>query len=347
MSYQYDLIVFIGRLQPFHIGHEEVIRTALTKAKEVLVLVGSSNSPRTSRNPWTFEERAWMIRQTMPDVSSRIRVRALYDQTYNDQKWVASVQEHIRDYEENYSVGNPDTPPISKIALIGHTKDETSYYLKMFPQWASIEYEIKTNINATDVRNLMFEDRPIQFLSGLVSPCVLQEIIAFKTTDQYAVLHREYEMVKKYKRAWQAAPYAPTFVTTDAIVIQSGHILVIERDAAPGEGLMALPGGFLEQHEWIEEGMLRELREETRLKVPAPVLKGSIKATHVFDAPNRSQRGRTITHAFLIELPPGPLPQVKGGDDARKAFWKPIGELKCEEFFDDHYHMIQYMLGKM
>ena len=93
--------------------------------------------------------------------------------------------------------------------------------------------------------------------------------------------------------------------------------------------------------------MLRELREETKLKVPAPVLKGSIKASHVFDAPNRSQRGRTITHAFLIELPPGPLPVVKGGDDARKAYWKPIGDLKCEEFFDDHYHMIQYMLGKM
>lgn len=353
-AYKYDLIVFIGRLQPFHVGHQEVIREALTQARDVLVLIGSSNSPRTSRNPWTYEERKDMIFGTFgaePDYD-RIHTAALFDQTYNDQKWVASVQQHVRDFETEYGFSrwNHGEAPGNankalKVALIGHTKDETSYYLKMFPQWDMIEYEIKTDINATDVRNLMFEDKPLQFLSGLVSPYVLNEIDKFKHTNEYAVLKREYDMVKKYKKAWQAAPYAPTFVTTDAIVIQSGHILLVERDAAPGEGLLALVGGFLEQNERIVDGMIRELREETRLKVPTPVLKGSITKTKVYDDPNRSLRGRTITHAFLIELPPGPLPQVKGGDDARHAMWLPISNIKRDNMFEDHYHIIADMIG--
>jgi bifunctional NMN adenylyltransferase/nudix hydrolase len=128
-------------------------------------------------------------------------------------------------------------------------------------------------------------------------------------------------------------------------VIQSGHILLIQRDAAPGEGLWALPGGFLEQKEYIEDGVFRELREETKLKVPLPVLKGSVKKTHVFDKPDRSLRGRTITHAYLIELAPGKLPPVKGSDDARRAKWVPIAALDRKVMFEDHYHIINYFLG--
>jgi bifunctional NMN adenylyltransferase/nudix hydrolase len=74
-------------------------------------------------------------------------------------------------------------------------------------------------------------------------------------------------------------------------------------------------------------------------------LKGSIRRRRVFDAPYRSQRGRTITHAFLIELPPAAaLPGVKGGDDARHAFWLPLGHVESERLFEDHYSIIQAML---
>ncbi len=144
--------------------------------------------------------------------------------------------------------------------------------------------------------------------------------------------------------AWSNAPYPPIFVTVDAIVIQSGHVLLVERKAYPGKGLQALPGGFIRGDESLPAACIRELREETQLKVPGPVLKGSIRARRVFDAPFRSQRGRTITHGFLIELAPAPqLPKVKGGDDARHAFWLPLAELAPEMLFEDHYHIIQAM----
>jgi bifunctional NMN adenylyltransferase/nudix hydrolase len=91
--------------------------------------------------------------------------------------------------------------------------------------------------------------------------------------------------------------------------------------------------------------MLRELREETMIKVPAPVLKGSIVRSKVFDAIDRSPRGRIITHAFHIVLPDGELPRVKGSDDAEKARWVPIAEVKSEDCFEDHYEILQHFVG--
>lgn len=97
----------------------------------------------------------------------------------------------------------------------------------------------------------------------------------------------------------------------------------------------------------MRDDMVRELREETGLKVPKPVLEGSISTSAVFDAPGRSLRGRIISHAYLIQLKPGPLPSVRGGHDAAKAFWLPLSQanLQEEEFFEDHLHIIEHLLA--
>ena len=158
-------------------------------------------------------------------------------------------------------------------------------------------------------------------------------------------LRAEYQMIKKYKEAWKAAPFPPTFMTVDAVVVQSGHILLVKRGDMPGKGLWALPGGFLNQEETMLDGAIRELKEETKIKVPVPVLKGSIKGSKTFDAPNRSSRGRTITQAFFIDLGVGDLPKVKGSDDAEKAFWVPFNKVKQEKMFEDHFAIIDYFLN--
>lgn len=347
MNYKYDTLVFIGRFQPFHIGHEQVIRTALTLADNVIVLIGSANQPRTIKNPWTYLERVGMIADGL-NLSrmdaGRVTYAPLPDASYNDQKWAANVQAVV-DSSTVHARGVLYKP--LKIGIIGHAKDSSSYYLKMFPQWETVEHEMNEVISATDLRGIMFEGKNIRFIQGLLPPAVFDYVSKWRTTLEFAVLLEEYIHIQKYKEAWKAAPYAPTFVTTDAVVVQSGHILLIQRRAAPGKGLLALPGGFLNQEEYLVDGMLRELREETKLKVPAPVLKGSIVNTRVFDKPDRSLRGRTITHAFLIQLPPGELPSVKGGDDAAKAMWVPISDIKEENMFEDHYAVIQHMLGSV
>lgn len=345
MSYKYDYLTFIGRMEPVHIGHIEVILTALTMSHNVIVLIGSSNQPRTIKNPWTYQERFDMIFNALPpDVRDRVFIRPLRDQKYNDAKWAVSVQAIVS------SIVDPNKPKIGKarIGVIGHSKDDSSYYLKMFPQWGKpIEHPMNEVVNATDIRNIYFEQKNIKFLSGLLPNSSYDQLKSFMNSDEYANLVIEHKHIKKYKKAWEAAPYAPTFVTTDAIVVQSGHVLLIKRKAAPGFNLMALPGGFLEQKEHIIDGMLRELREETKLKVPEAVLRGSIKHIQVFDDPNRSMRGRTITHAFLIVLPDGDLPHVKGGSDASLAEFIAISDVAEDKCFEDHYHIIDHMIGFM
>jgi bifunctional NMN adenylyltransferase/nudix hydrolase len=67
----------------------------------------------------------------------------------------------------------------------------------------------------------------------------------------------------------------------------------------------------------------------------------------VFDAPERSVRGRTITHAFHFALPPGAQPAVAGGDDADRAQWVPLPRLREmeEQVFEDHYHIVRRFAG--
>jgi bifunctional NMN adenylyltransferase/nudix hydrolase len=340
-SKKYTHAVFIGRFQPLHNGHLKVIETALKIADNLIIVIGSADQPRTPKNPWTAMERTAMIMGESRDDLHRIRIVKVRDQKYNDQKWAASIQQAVE-----RAVG--DMSSDQSFCIIGHNKDESSYYLKMFPQWTLVGHEMDEDIDATDLRSLYFERKNLKFLQSLLSPTVYSYLEQFRKTDDFQVLTREYEFLQRYKNDWAVAPYPPTFVTTDAVVVQSGHILLVQR-AGYGEGQWALPGGFLNPGEMMVDGMIRELREETKLKVPAPVLKGSIKASKIFDHPTRSLRGRTITNAFLIELPPGELPKVKGSSDARNAEWFTLSEAlnMSDQLFEDHHSIIEYFLGRV
>ncbi|MEA2027663.1 MAG: bifunctional nicotinamide-nucleotide adenylyltransferase/Nudix hydroxylase [Campylobacterota bacterium] len=332
----YDYLIFIGRFEPFHLGHESVVSKALTLSQKVIILVGSAYQPRTLRNPWDYSEREAMIRLGFSEQENkRILIFPLMDYTYNESLWIRSVQQIVNGIAYNNIGSN------AKIGIIGHQKDESSYYLSQFPQWGRVDVANFEGLNSTQIRQEYFNTGAIEG----VSPNIAQELEKFKATSAYGDVAHEQRFVAEYKKGWETAPYAPTFVTVDAVVIQSGHILLIRRKAEPGRGLMALPGGFLDQSERLQDAVIRELREETRIKVPAPVLAGSITKNEVFDDPYRSARGRTITHAYLIELKGDKLPKVKGGDDASHAFWMPFGDIKPEQMFEDHFHIIQAMVG--
>ena len=342
-----DALVFIGRFQPFHNGHKAVIDAALKQAKEVIVVVGSSFAARNIRNPFTFEERKAMIEAAFPDEApklgkeGRVKVVPVSDYPYDDNKWVNAIQT---------IVDNTVAEDAKDIGLIGHSKDSTSYYLKIFPRWKNhVEVSDVGGINATDIRKVILTQMDytdFEELDYVMPKATLALMAGLLSKPEFKVIRAEYEMVKKYKEAWKAAPFPPTFMTVDAVVVQSGHILLVKRGDMPGKGLWALPGGFLNQEETMLDGAIRELKEETKIKVPVPVLKGSIKTSKTFDAPNRSVRGRTITQAFYIDLGMADeLPKVKGSDDAEKAFWVPFNQVKQEKMFEDHFHIIDNFLN--
>lgn len=334
--------VYIGRFQPFHNGHLHVIKTIFEQNRLLFesgeavihILIGSAERPRTTKNPWTYEERVDMITQSAPSGCS-IVFSPIKDYLYDEDAWLSSVQEVVSKIQ-----GEP--------TLVGLRKDETSYYLEEFPQWPLAEVSQEDVMHATDIRNLYFADNiSLDMVDNLLSEevpnAVYKNLIMWRFTEEYHQLFREKKFIEQYKDAWSAAPYPPTFVTSDAVVTHSGHILLIERRAEPGKGLWALPGGFVQGDELIYDAAIRELREETKLKIPVPVLKGSMIASRVFDRPDRSLRGRTITHAFHFHFQDGVLPKVKGSDDAAKAKWFTINEVKnmSEVLFEDHFDIIQ------
>jgi len=338
MTKPYGTIMLIGRFQPLHSAHLEIIKRCTALTDQLVVVAGSANQPRTYKNPFTFEERAKMIRAATAGLSMRVYVEPNIDTIYNDQAWAVRVQGIHSKYR---ILGTKD-------AIIGHKKDDSSFYLDMFPQWEYINVEEIEPLSAVNIRDLYFKsDCNMRFIKGVVPETTFDFLEQFKTTADYEQIIREREFVANYKKQYASLPYPPIFSTADAVVIQSGHVLMIKRRAEPGKNLMALPGGYVnaQTDKSVEDAAIRELREETMIKVPEPVLRGSIVRSKVYDAIDRSPRGRIITHAFLIQLPDGELPKVKGSDDALKAKWIPIAEIKSEETFEDHYEIIQDLVG--
>ena len=349
MEKEFDLLVFVGRFQPFHNEHKRIIDIALQKSKNVLVLVGSAGKARTIRNPFTFEERADMICGSF-DAGDRLNliIKPLYDKTYNDAAWIKQVQTVVLDTALHVA-NNGNSFHASgyndiKVGLIGASKDNTSYYLKMFPQYRSVNVAIEADVHATSIREDFLENGSLNNID--IPNNVFRFLLDFVDTDAYTQLRSELNFVRDYKKQWEVSPYPVKHATVDAVVEQSGHILLVKRKAEPGKGLWALPGGHLNEFEKQLDGAIRELREETKIKVPEAVLRGSIRDHETFDDPYRSTLGRVITKAYHFKLADDvTLPKVKGADDAEKAKWVPISELREEDFFDDHYFIIQYFLG--
>jgi len=347
----YKHAVVIGRFQPFHNDHLKVVERGLEIAERVIVVIGSANAAPSTRNPFNIKEREQMIYDSFPkEIHRRLVCVGVRDHYYNDQAWLADVQAKTDHFIEDGQT----------VALLGSYKDSSSYYLKMFPQWEFVP--VKTgDLNSTDIREFLFdrivlsdyEGTPTNTLSmdelhGKVPDYILGWLIGWTATSKlYPNLAKEWKYQREYKESWSDAPFTPTFVTADAVVVCAGHVLVIERKINPGKGLYALPGGFIRPNEFIIDAALRELREETRLGADIGSLKRYIANSRVFDYPTRSERGRTITHAFYLKIPDGRLPEVKGGDDAKRAFWMPLFEAFGSEdkFFEDHLHIIDSFVG--
>ena len=128
--------------------------------------------------------------------------------------------------------------------------------------------------------------------------------------------------------------YPRPAVTADCVVMTKEEVpkvLLIQRGADPFKGAWAFPGGFMNMDETTEQCAIRELEEETGLKVT------KVHQIGAYSKVDRDPRGRTITVAYLaiIDTPE----DVKGQDDAAKAEWFPITDLPKLAF--DHYDIMQ------
>lgn len=337
--------VLIGRFQPFHSGHQALLRRMLSEVDQVLVIVGSSFAARRLHNPWSLSERQAMIRAALdPQSQTRLHICGIPDVYYADGEWVRLVREAVTQH----------LPAKARVRLYGHTKDASSYYLDLFPQWDYVELPDYRGLSATPLREellncagssaakaIIHKQRERQQLPAGVGDWLER----FVEHADFAELLAEAASIRHFQQSWSQSPYPPTFVTLDALVVWRDEVLLIQRGQRPGLGLWAMPGGFLDPQERLEAGCRRELHEETGLELPV----NAHPLEHfVGDHPDRSDRGRFVTHVFAYRLDPGQQrPQVSAADDAANARWWPLTALDPEQMFEDHALLIDHLVPKL
>lgn len=180
MNYTFDYLVFIGRFQPFHLAHMQTIKIALQQSQKVILALGSAQNERNIKNPFSAAEREQMILSNFSEADQkRIKFVHVID-VYDDQKWQQLVKSLVKEVAE----------PEVKVGLIGHFKDESSYYLKLFPEWEMMELaSLVGAISATPLREAYYRGEIIESALPLGTSEFLHK---FQNTSTYQQLQHKY-----------------------------------------------------------------------------------------------------------------------------------------------------------
>ncbi|MBO9568684.1 MAG: NUDIX hydrolase [Cellulomonas iranensis] len=137
---------------------------------------------------------------------------------------------------------------------------------------------------------------------------------------------------------YDPADYPPFAVTVDLVVLtlrdDALHVLLVERGADPWRGRWALPGGFVQPDEGLDDAAARELAEETGVRdVP-----GHLEQLASYGDPDRDPRMRVVSVAYLA-LAPG-LPEPRAGSDAAGAAWVRVDDALARPLAFDHARVL-------
>ncbi|UBV41629.1 adenylyltransferase/cytidyltransferase family protein [Deinococcus taeanensis] len=228
------LAVYVGRFQPPHAGHLLTMQAALDRHGRLLVLLGSANLARSSRNPFTPRERAAMLRAALPGAGGtarRVALAAVPDE-FDAARWAAHVRAAVR-----------SARPAGEVILIGFDKDASSSYLHWFPEWtldpAPPVQAAGRLLNATDLRE--------QYLGGGVVPSALPPAVGtfltgFQGTRAYRHLRAEHAALRAERAAWSGEPRHERLDLYAAPHAGEPAVWLTRRAGPIGAGLWALPG---------------------------------------------------------------------------------------------------------
>lgn len=361
---RFGLAVFILRAEPPTKAHEANIRQALSVADTVLLCLGSANAARRPDYvPFTAQEREIMIRLMFSaDENTRLRFAYIEDQN-NIKQWSKIVR----------AQANLVEPDNKKITLIGHSKDNSSYYLKSFQGWKAVNVpNFGNNLSATTYRDHLFGGsfNPALLNDGGLHPEVQGWLIDFTKTADYDYLCEFAASVRQTVKDWGRVDpetgkrvYGP-YLAADFIFVQGDHVLVIERGKHPFKGMICSPGGFVKMDEDVVEAAIREgAREETGIKLSEVAIRKTYVETESFHSPFRDPRGRVVSYASLFHnnpIPPASMtdpreiekylalprlaPPKDDENDAAAAWFMPIADINRENTAFDFYTMLHRML---
>lgn len=338
--------VVIGRMQGLHNDHMAHIIRAVQENDVVMVLIGSSNRRISIKNPFTFEDRCTMIELNLLYRKDwqKVIYRQLPDYPHDDRVWCQTVRHLVRQ-----QAGLGDT-----VTLYGSNKDESTYYLNIFPDWKQNFTPDVSGFDATHLREAWFKgyqtDRAIR--NTPIMKHVSDATVAFMNNMPFNEnLQAEWEYYQNEAARFANYPYPDTlnFNCGDAVVTWGDFVLFIERARNPGKGCLALPGGFRNRGERFKDTAERELYEETRINIPPAALAKCVMGSHLFDEGNRSLGIPRATLAVHYDVSGMFLdfPDVYPADDAASHEWvykKHLDDL-ATSIYDDHMFIVKHFVG--
>ena len=333
--------VVIGRFQGFTKAHLSLISTASAESERVIILVGSANRRSSIHNPWSFEQRKRFISDCIKDsgIKNEVVILPILDHPSND-IW----SEQVNDVLDSNVMSDEE------VTVFGCDKDDSSFYLKLFPNFKLRLIQLIEGFDATELRKEWFTGNQSFTLSLLkhnkVPPAMLHWLHTEASKPEFNEdVQAEWGFYQKEKATFANYPYPETlnFNCADAVVMFKDDVLMIKRGAAPGRNCWALPGGFKNNNETFLQTACRELLEEAGVQVSQDDIESCMTAYKVFDDPKRSLGIPRITMAFKFDLHliMNEKPKVRAGDDASDAMWIDHNEVpKQNNIYDDHAKII-------
>ncbi len=289
----YDLVMYVGRFEPFHIAHLDNISKGLKFADNLLLIIGSCYRKSDFKNPFSYAERLDMLKGSLelinPDANKKIYSVPSLECIYNDDVW----QQHIEDNVNKFiTLELKQDAKDVKIALIGHHKDESSYYLKMFPSWhfehLSAVYEQDKVISATTVRNALWDEN-LQKIEGIVSPYVQQKLSDFAKTERYKKLQADYKQSKLQQGSKAVVSFS--LFDGDKVLLQE-----VENE------YLSFPQIEIDEKSWLLNAALQSLSQKLSISDELLNIIRNNAKLNVFDYPKRRLELREVNINYSFDF---------------------------------------------
>lgn len=347
----YDQIAIVGRFTIVHLGHENLFQVAaerLNVGGTLTILVGSAGHYPSPKHPLSFETRKEMLYlidvPLLVEKKIKLEIVPVYDFLYTPDAWTMQVQRHM----------------LPGCALLGHKKPDGSsdWVDEDFPDTDYIEVPDITKFNATDIRKRIYEYNRCtneMNVNNWMSPKVFSFVNMLIDTGEFDRPKLEWKTNQRANLDFAQHPYPDNInsLCADAVVVCKGYVLLGQRKGSVGKHTWALPGGHKDKGETLQACALRELDEETSIKVPPTVLRKSIVDSQVFDNPGRSETvDEKVTQAFHIILDnETKLPKIRPADDLEKVEWVRLCDVRKMSqtglIFADHAEIINHFTGAL
>lgn len=321
-------LAYLSSFQPLTENDEQVVGAALASADRVTLIVGSARSSRSSHlNPLSLRERVDLLEQVYSrEVSSgRIAIAHLADHLYQNASWELDLATLVKERG------------IDGFAVRRDEKGKRDRQLSRVAPVLAGAANSMSQRRREEILAVWYSGGPMPYLGGgaIAAMCELRGSAHFEW------LKEEWQFNLEYRAAWAKTPYPVKFLTADACIECNGRVLLVRRGNWPGKGLWALPGGFLEDDETVDEAAARELGEETNLELTLEQAQQWLVRQGLFDLPYRDGRGRLVTGGYYFQVPGDVLPDVEALDDADEVWWAPVEQIPPDLMMADHFDIMR------